>query len=140
MLEITGRRRGGASSPCSSVTPTLSCAIRPPSPFPAYQLVSGFLTDPTLEFPVVFVAEVRAASADFDVSVPDLRLSRSVEDSIWEEAETVQARGAPDRLAALVWGKSDGLATREGTNSALSCRVRPPSFCRRTECPPPRRS
>jgi len=68
--------------------------------FSSVSMIRGFLTDPTLEFPDVFVAEVRAASADFDVSVLDLRLSRSVEDSIWEETETVQARGARNPSSA----------------------------------------
>ncbi|MET4633537.1 hypothetical protein [Kaistia defluvii] len=39
--------------------------------FSSVSMVRGFLTDPTLEFPDVFVAEVRAASADFDVSAQD---------------------------------------------------------------------
>ncbi|UES43657.1 hypothetical protein GFK90_07645 [Roseibium aggregatum] len=76
--------------------------------------VSGFLTDPAFELPDEFVAEVCAASADFDVSVLDSHLGWSVEDRVWEEFETVLARGAPDLLATLVRRKLDGLATRKG--------------------------
>ena len=81
--------------------------------------VSRFQVDPTLELPESFVSELRAAFADFDVSVLDACFGHSVEDHRWEEAEPVLARAAPDLLAALVRRKLDGLVTREGDKQRI---------------------
>lgn len=75
--------------------------------------VGSFQTDPKLELPEAFVAEVRAAYADFDVSALDAHFGRSAEDHHWEDIKLVLARAAPDLLATLVRRKLDGLVNRE---------------------------
>lgn len=81
--------------------------------------VSSFQSDPTLELPEIFVSELRAEFADFDVSVLDAHFGHSVEDHRWEKVEPVLARAAPDLLAALVRRKLDGLVTREGDKQRI---------------------
>lgn len=74
--------------------------------------VSAFLADPDFPLPPSFVAELRAAMADYDVSGLDASFGHTAEDVAWEELAPVLARAAPDLLASLVQSKLDGLADR----------------------------